>query len=366
MRKLTGLAFAAVLPLALLAQTRAPEDALDGLDPVLLVQGKEVFGKSAITAVRGDFVYLFSTEETKATFEKNPEKYEIQMGGLCARMGRTTGGNPGDFVVHEGKIYIFGSDACHKKFAADPAKYIPRPAEALPTSADALSKGRALVERVVTAFGGAKQVDRVTTLVESGSQTITNAQGEMTVATRAMWRFPDAGRLERTRTVQGKQMTAAQVLSPQGMWFVAPQGRAYHMREASRPSLTADFGRHPLAIVRARREAGFKAAALGATTLDKVRVERVRVVSGPIDVVLNLEESGRLHSLSFRERGGDGEYGDYSLMVLGLSSGRRSRPPVRGTCVVQRSTRSDADVHAREDRDQRAPRARVVPARLGG
>ncbi len=101
-----------------------PADALDGLDPVMLIAGKEVPGKSALSVKRGGFTYLFSTAETKATFEGDPGKYEIQLGGLCARMGKTAGGNPADFLVHDGKIYVFGSDACHKKFAAAPAKFL--------------------------------------------------------------------------------------------------------------------------------------------------------------------------------------------------------------------------------------------------
>ena len=110
-------------------------DALDGLDPVLLVGGKEVPGKSAFSVTRGNFVYLFATAETKATFERDPARYEIQLGGMCAKMGRTAGGNPADFIVHEGKIYIFGSDDCHKKFQANPAKYLITPPAPLPADA---------------------------------------------------------------------------------------------------------------------------------------------------------------------------------------------------------------------------------------
>ena len=38
-----------------------PADALDGLDPVMLIAGKEVPGKSALSVKRGGFTYLFST-----------------------------------------------------------------------------------------------------------------------------------------------------------------------------------------------------------------------------------------------------------------------------------------------------------------
>ena len=131
-------------------------DALDGLDPVLLVGGKEVPGKSAFSVTRGDFVYLFSTADTKATFESDPAQYEIQLGGLCARMGKTAGGNPSDFIVHEGKIYVFGSDECHKKFQADPAKYLGRHPPPPPGRGTSRCGARQLViDRAVAAIGGA-------------------------------------------------------------------------------------------------------------------------------------------------------------------------------------------------------------------
>ena len=56
--------------------------------------GKEVCGKADLKVVRNQFQYLFATPESKATFEKSPEKYEIQLGGVCARMGGGVTGNP--------------------------------------------------------------------------------------------------------------------------------------------------------------------------------------------------------------------------------------------------------------------------------
>src|SRR5687768_16642275 len=115
-----------------LAQPRPTQDALDGVDTVvLLTQGKEVFGKEAFKTTHGRLNYLFSAAETKAEFEKNPEKYAVQMGGLCARMAGTVIGNPSNYVVHDGKIYIFASDNCRALFLKTPAKYMPRPAVSL-------------------------------------------------------------------------------------------------------------------------------------------------------------------------------------------------------------------------------------------
>ena len=77
------------------AQMAPPKDALDGIDAVaLLTQGKEITGKPEFKVTRGKFDYLFATAGNKATFEKNPEKYEIQLSGACARMGAGVTGNP--------------------------------------------------------------------------------------------------------------------------------------------------------------------------------------------------------------------------------------------------------------------------------
>ena len=91
---LAALALGSSMP----AQTVAPREALDGIDPVLLIQGHEVAGKPELKVIRGRFEYLFATADTKAIFEREPEKYEIQLGGLCARMGgaAATSRNGGD------------------------------------------------------------------------------------------------------------------------------------------------------------------------------------------------------------------------------------------------------------------------------
>ena len=102
----------------------AAEPALEGLDPVQLVQGKEVQGNFKITVTRGRFQYMFANEEDKALFEKDPAHYEIQLNGSCARMGAPVGGNPDLYSVHKGRIYIFGSPQCKKLFDATPEKYL--------------------------------------------------------------------------------------------------------------------------------------------------------------------------------------------------------------------------------------------------
>src|SRR6185369_4645286 len=52
---------------------------LEGLDPVMLVQGKEVQGDARITSTRGQFQYMFANVENRSAFEKDPQRYEIQL-----------------------------------------------------------------------------------------------------------------------------------------------------------------------------------------------------------------------------------------------------------------------------------------------
>jgi YHS domain-containing protein len=109
---LAALAFGSPSP----AQTAGPREALDGIDPVLLIQGREVAGKPEFKVVRGRFEYLFATAETKAIFETQPEKYEIQLGGMCARMGAAATGNPADYLGQ--RIYASNGDFGSAPFAA--------------------------------------------------------------------------------------------------------------------------------------------------------------------------------------------------------------------------------------------------------
>ncbi len=97
--------------------------ALNGLDPVLLVAGKERQGSESLALERGRFRYLFATADNRSRFSAEPEKYEIQRGGQCATMPHATG-DPNLFAVHDHRIYVFGSPGCRQSFLADPARYL--------------------------------------------------------------------------------------------------------------------------------------------------------------------------------------------------------------------------------------------------
>jgi hypothetical protein len=68
--------------------TRAADQNEFPLDPVAYVGGQELAGKDDFTIDRGGFRYKFVDANNKSTFEKDPERNEIQLGGACARMGQ--------------------------------------------------------------------------------------------------------------------------------------------------------------------------------------------------------------------------------------------------------------------------------------
>lgn len=83
------------------------------LDPVrLLRDGVAEDGAVEIATVHALWEYRFVSAETRAEFLAAPAKYEIQLGGACARMGALSGtGDPHLHAIHEGRLYLFASDS---------------------------------------------------------------------------------------------------------------------------------------------------------------------------------------------------------------------------------------------------------------
>ncbi len=103
----------------IVAQSENGVVSLEGLDPVLLVQGSEVKGNVSTYVVRGRLKYLFSSEKSKKAFEANPGLYEVQNNGQCPLMPGVPG-DPDLWQVYQGKIYLFGSPMCRDRFRASP------------------------------------------------------------------------------------------------------------------------------------------------------------------------------------------------------------------------------------------------------
>lgn len=319
---------------------------LEGLDPVLLAEGKEVQGEDKFSLVRGRFRYFFASAETRARFEREPGRYEIQLGGTCARMGPGTQGNPDLFVVHKGRIYLFGSPECVKAFKAAPENYLEpdTPHAWKAATAEASAKGRALIEKAVEAAGGASKVDGLKSYQMQGFTSRRTRDGVAEMKTSLAWAAPDRVRQER---VFGPDMTLATVVTPGEAFFV--MRGASPMIDEQRLSFEKQFKRNLLAVLRARKGEGFKAAAVGAGKSGETSVEHVEVAFDGLLLTLGVDPStGRVLTLAYRGRGPGGAFGEivetYSdfRTVEGLSLPFKSDATFNGAAEPTQSYRIES------------------------
>lgn len=285
---------------------RAADDAvvpLEGLDPVMLVEGKEAQGEEKLSVTRGRFRYLFASAENKTAFERDPARFEIQLGGTCARMGPSVLADPDLYLVHRGRIYVFGSPLCLKTFQASPEKFLePDAASPATPSADALKRGRALVEKAVEAAGGAQRLDRLKSYRESGTAQTRGRDGVVEVKTSLVRVFPASYRQERVLSFG----TLATVVTPADAFFIAGPNTGA-LIDVQRDAFEKTQKLTLLSILRARKSEGFKAVASGAAS----GVESVEVWFDGVSARLGIEPaSGRVVSLAYRGRGPGGEIGE--------------------------------------------------------
>jgi YHS domain-containing protein len=302
------------------AQQQTPTDALEGLDPVLLTQGKEAQGEMNMTVTRGQFRYMFANAANKAAFEQDPARYEIQLNGACARMGAPVQGNPDLYAVHKGHIYIFGSDNCKTLFVAAPEKYL-GPGEAASVAAataEALKQGQALIDKAVAAMGGAAKIDGLTSFREKSVAPQTRGpMGEIEVKVNLdlLIVFPDRIRFALSMPDYNDPSVTIQPVSVilPGEAFVITRSGVRPAPDASRADQEKQIQRKPLSILRARNGAGFKASAVGPGKAGEIAVEKVAVEFQGARYTLGIDPAtGRILSLSYNRRGPQGTFGEFS------------------------------------------------------
>lgn len=97
--------------------------ALRGNDPVLLTQGRTAAGKADLTATYRGFEYRFTKTELRARFVADPARFGIQLDGECA-FASDMKGDPEQYVVANGRIYLVTFAHCSAAFRANPGKYV--------------------------------------------------------------------------------------------------------------------------------------------------------------------------------------------------------------------------------------------------
>lgn len=283
-----------LLPSLLLALALPPatdtQPVLKGLDPVELTQGKEVAGDQGRAIEREGFRYLFASDESRSRFEADPERFEIQFGGSCARMGPMSGKCSQErFAVHDGRIYVFASDDCRKGFLAAPERHLDVVEAPLAPDDAAEVRGRELVQLAVRGMGGAARVDAVLALKleRSGPR----ESGGKTYAVRAtsLWRFPDGIRTEAAWDDWVYTRVVTETDAFQGSSSEDPISRT-GLEEFHR-----QLGREPLWILRHRSAKDFELAAAGTAKIGDIEAQILRVrLRGSITNLYLDPTSGRI------------------------------------------------------------------------
>ncbi|HKS09525.1 MAG TPA: hypothetical protein VJS13_08270 [Pyrinomonadaceae bacterium] len=292
-----GSAFAQQSPAV--AETSIP---LEGLDPVMLAQGKEVQGDMKFKVTRGRFQYIFASAENKAAFEKDPARYEIQLDGHCARMGAPTNGNPDLYAVHNGHIYIFGSEECQIAFKAAPEKYleVPPPTKA-PATAEMIKRGQELLTKAVETSGGTK-LDQLVSFQKKELRA-NDVKSNLQIA------FPDAVRLETVRPA----FTFVSVVSPSESFFHY-NNTTRAMPEDERAAVYKELNHELIVLLRARTKSDFKAWAAGSDKVGETTIERLEVELPGFTTVLGIDPAtGRVLTQRYRGRGPGGVIGEIAI-----------------------------------------------------
>ncbi|MFN2646824.1 MAG: YHS domain-containing (seleno)protein [Burkholderiales bacterium] len=104
---------------------KAPSVALKGHDPVsYFTSPRPVKGASTYAYDFDDTRYLFANAKNKELFAANPERYAPQFSGLCTTglsMGMKAQADPEQYLVKDGKLYVFSSPQARDQALDDPS-----------------------------------------------------------------------------------------------------------------------------------------------------------------------------------------------------------------------------------------------------
>ncbi len=272
-----------------------------------LLGGREVPGDAALALTHGRYTYLFAATRTRAAFEADPSRYEIQLGGACARMGPLSGeGNPGLYAVHDGRLYIFASPQCRGTFLKGGAELLEAD-DALPAwTPESVERGRALLERAVEAMGGAAAIDGTRTCTQRVEQEVVS--GEKTYRfVRSIWiEFPARLARETRSDADGW----GEVIDAADAFLFGPE-ESRDMVPSQRRAFEMEFGRDPLLILRGRNAPATLVSHAGGDEIDGRSVELVAVARDGRTSTLAIDaQTGRILAVSYRGRGPNLFFGD--------------------------------------------------------
>jgi YHS domain-containing protein len=299
--------------LALLSPAPAQQAALKGFDPVALCKGKEEAGKADFATTRGDFTYWFATAENLATFTGEPQRYEIQLGGSCARMGPLAGGgNPDRWHVHKERIYVFASDQCREGFKKRHDAFLDV-TEAKPAVAAAAATAVAeLLARAAAGHGGKQRLQAW----RSYRHERATKNGDTTEVFKLHALLTATVRID-TDYLQGeKAWRYARVVGPQPPFFL-DLGKVREMSADAHTEMVRDLGHEPLLALRMALDGEAVVTAGGKRDANGVDVDELGVWQHGRTTWLGIDKDSRIRTARFRGRGPGLWYGAVELTFAG-------------------------------------------------
>lgn len=110
-------------PVNAMPQADGPPLMLKGYDVVAyFTDGHDAPGSPQFQSVYQGVAFRFASAAHQALFDAEPQKYLPQYGGFCANgiaYGIPWGGDADTWLIHDGKLYIFGGIGSKKAFLLD-------------------------------------------------------------------------------------------------------------------------------------------------------------------------------------------------------------------------------------------------------
>jgi YHS domain-containing protein len=317
------------------------EPALQGFDPVELVQGNELKGDPTIDVQRGRFRYAFANEANRDTFQRDPERYGIQFGGACMRMGPLSGGGDSSrFTVYEGRIYAFASDGCRKGFLSDPPRFIDGPDAVVTGTQKQAEAARACLARAIEALGGASALKELTTIEVETQITVPTNNGLYKYSKITATSFPATH--SRISFFDGS--TSGWVLHPERGYLTWENGAA--VEQSVFNHMKREFYRDPLVLMKAWQNSEYVAFHAGVEEIGGESADRVHVsLEGATSTIFIHQGNGRILRIAYRGRSGSGicsienDFSDYRevhgvFAPFVVSSRANGKPENERTVVI--------------------------------
>ena len=180
-----------------------------------------------------------------------------------------------------------------------------------PATAEEEKRGRELLTKVMTSLGGSQKIDALTSYTDVHKATAKLPQGDREVGGRWVIEFahnreggklPDRVREEVTADGSRGKLLTFRVYAP-GNSFAINEGQFSVLTEERRLEWMTSLQQHPLMLLRARTQPGFRVAAAGKSQVDGRAVHLLLVESYRQRLTLGIDaERWHILTVSFRDK----------------------------------------------------------------